>query len=302
MNRQPRRLLVTADDFGIGPETSRGILELGETGAITSTVLLVNSPYAEQAVQQWRQSHSTLEVGWHPCLTMDRPVLSAGQVPSLVNEEGKFYSLGKFLFRLLRGYIRKAELHSELAAQYRRYVDLMGKVPVNVNGHHHVHIFGPVRHVLMELMERQYPRPYLRRVQEPWRTLWTVPGIRLKRWLMSELGRRSAREQEAAGYSGADWLLGITDPPYVEANDFFTRWIDAAPGNVVELMCHPGHDDVTLLGRDATPTNGQRERRVHEWYRLHSPKFQETVHRNGFEMFRAGELVVEKVASHRQAA
>ena len=302
MNRQPRRLLVTADDFGIGPETTRGILELGAMGAITSTVMLVNSPYAEEAVAQWKRTHSTLEIGWHPCLTMDRPVLSAEQVPSLVDVQGKFYSLGKFLFRLMRGYVRDTELYAELSAQYRRYVDLMGTVPLNVNGHHHVHIFGPVRRALLELMQHQYPLPYLRRVQEPWRTLWSVPGIRLKRCLLSSMGSRSAFEQAKAEYPGAEWLLGITDPPYFEANDFFIRWLNKAPGAVVELMCHPVHDDVTLLGRDATPANGQRERRVHEWYRLLSPGFLEAVRANGFEMVRAGELVQVDHSREQRAA
>ncbi len=302
MNRQPRRLLVTADDFGIGPETTRGILELGAMGAITSTVMLVNSPYAEDAVAQWKRTHSTLEIGWHPCLTMDRPVLTAEQVPTLVNTEGKFYSLGKFLFRLMRGYVREAELYAELSAQYRRYVDLMGTVPLNVNGHHHVHIFGPVRRALLELMQHQYPRPYLRRVQEPWRTLWSVPGIRLKRWLLSSMGGRSALEQAEAGYPGSEWLLGITDPPYVESSNFFVRWLNRAPGDVVELMCHPGHDDVTLLGRDATPTNGQRERRVHEWYRMLSAGYLEAVKANGFEMVRARDLVLVDQSSGQRAA
>lgn len=302
MDRQPRRLLVTADDFGIGPETTRGILELGECGAITSTVLLVNSPYAGEAVEHWKKSHSPLEVGWHPCLTMDRPVLPAHKVPTLVNAVGKFYSLGKLLLRLMCGLIRQEELYSELAAQYRRYVDLLGTVPLNVNGHHHVHIFGPVRQVLMELMEHQYPKPFLRRVMEPWRTLFKVPGIRLKRLLMSMMGAQSAREQEAAGYPGAEWLLGITDPPFVESLDFFPRWLHASQGEVVELMCHPGHDDVTLLGRDATPTNGQRERRVHEWYRLWSHSFREAVEENGFVQTRAGELTAVNLQIARRAA
>lgn len=302
MNCQPRRLLVTADDFGIGPETTRGILELGAMGAISSTVMLVNSPYAEEAVVHWKRTNSTLEVGWHSCLTMDRPVLRAEQVPSLVNAEGKFYSLGKFLFRLLRGFVKEEELHAELSAQYRRYVDLMGTVPLNVNGHHHVHIFGPVRRILMELMQHQYPKPYLRRVQEPWRTLWSVPGIRFKRWLLSSIGHQSAIEQSNAGYPGAEWLLGITDPHFVEANNFFACWLDVTPGEVVELMCHPGHDDVTLLGRDATPTNGQRERRVHEWYRLVSEGYQQALHANGFEMVSAGELVQLEQPSVRCAA
>ena len=302
MNRQPRQLLVTADDFGIGPETTRGILELGAMGAITSTVMLVNSPFAEDAVAQWKRAHSTLEIGWHPCLTMDRPVLPAEQVPTLVNAEGKFYSLGKFLFRLMRGYVRYAELFAELSAQYRRYVDLLGMVPLNVNGHHHVHIFRPVRRALLELMQHQYPRPYLRRVQEPWQTLWSVPGIRLKRWLLSSMGSRSAFEQAEAEYPGAEWLLGITDPPHVESSDFFVRWLKKAPGDVVELMCHPGHDDVTLLGRDATPTNGQRERRVHEWYRMLNAGYLEMVQANGFEMVKAGEIVQVNQSLAQRAA
>lgn len=302
MERRPRRLLVTADDFGIGPETSRGILELGAMGAISSTVMLVNSPYAEQAVEQWKQSHSSLEIGWHPCLTMDRPVLPADQVPTLVDEHGKFYSLGKFLFRMLRGFIRETELVAELTAQYQRFVDLMGTMPLNVNGHHHVHIFGPVRRALMQLMRDQSPRPYWRRVQEPWRTLWSVPGIRIKRWLMSHIGIGATHEQAEAGYPGAEWLLGITDPPFVKASDFFIRWLAAAPGDVVELMCHPGHDDVTLLGRDATPTNGQRERRVHEWYRLQCPGFQQAVREFGFQLIRAGDMLQGHISRMQRAA
>lgn len=301
MKALPRRLLVTADDFGIGPETTRGILELGQLGVVTSTVLLVNSPYAESAVDQWKKTQSKLEIGWHPCLTMDRPVLRAEHVPSLVNQEGKFHSLGGFLFRLMQGKVNTVELHAELAAQYRRYVDLMGAVPVNVNGHHHVHIFRPIRKVLFELMQHQIPKPYIRCVREPWKTLWSISGIRLKRWLLSRWGAQAALEQQSLGYPGAEWLLGITDPPLVQAPDFFQQWLAATPGEFVELMCHPGHDDVTLLGRDATPTNGQRERRIHEWYRLQSPDFREAVNRHGFTLIKAGDLLTSH-SEYRAAA
>ena len=86
-----RFLLVTADDFGIGPETSRGILELAARVSVTSTVLLVNSPFAAEAVALWRKAGRALEVGWHPCLTIDRPLLPPEQVPSLVNPDGQVY-------------------------------------------------------------------------------------------------------------------------------------------------------------------------------------------------------------------
>ena len=94
----PRSLLVIADDFGIGPETSRGILDLAAMGRVTGTVLLVNSPYAEQAVQAWRAARCPLEIGWHPCLTLDRPLLPPEQVSSLVDANGNFQSLGQLFF------------------------------------------------------------------------------------------------------------------------------------------------------------------------------------------------------------
>src|SRR5262249_60479832 len=78
-----RYLIVAADDFGIGPATSQGILDLAVLGRVTATVLLVNSPYAEPAVRAWRQAGQPVELGWHPCLTLDRPVLPPEIVPSL---------------------------------------------------------------------------------------------------------------------------------------------------------------------------------------------------------------------------
>src|SRR3954447_24189934 len=101
-----RFLVVTADDFGIGPDTSEGILALAARGLVTATVLLVNSPYAGAAVQSWRRAGIPLEVGWHPCLTLDGPVSAAGDVRSLVDDDGRFWPLGRFVRRLASGRIR----------------------------------------------------------------------------------------------------------------------------------------------------------------------------------------------------
>src|SRR5262249_14499418 len=103
---EARHLIVTADDFGIGPATSRGILELAAEGLVTCTVLLVNSPHAENAVEAWRRAGRRPELGWHPCLTLDRPVLPAWEVPSLVRPDGTFWPLGRFVGRLLFGLIQ----------------------------------------------------------------------------------------------------------------------------------------------------------------------------------------------------
>src|SRR5262249_22575504 len=96
----PRTLVVVADDYGIGPETSRAILELAAEGIVTSTVLMVNSPYAPAAVRAWRAAGSALELGWHPVLTQDPPVAPPSRVPSLIGPDGCLWPLGQFLSRL----------------------------------------------------------------------------------------------------------------------------------------------------------------------------------------------------------
>ena len=57
-----RLLLVIADDIGIGPDTTAGILQLAAQGIVTGSVLLANSRYAVEAVRQWRQLGSPMEI------------------------------------------------------------------------------------------------------------------------------------------------------------------------------------------------------------------------------------------------
>lgn len=302
MRNVNRLLLVTADDYGIGPETSRAIRELGALGAVTSTVLLVNSPYAESDVDLWRRSGRPVEMGWHPCLTMDRPVLPVEQVPSLVNSEGHFRSLGGFLSRLFLGQIRYREVLAELNAQWRRFVDLVGRPPLNINGHKHIHIFPLVRTALQEVLARQGTISYVRCLREPVSTLWRIPGARFKRLCLSSLGRLTAWRMGRDGWPANDWLAGITDPPWVKNSAFFANWLSKIPGRVVELMVHPGYQDETLLGRDCSRTDGQVQRRVDELHLLQQPVFEDACRRAGFQRVTAGQVLRNQERDGSRAA
>ena len=285
-----RYLIVTADDFGIGPATSEGILELAGRGVITGTVLLVNSPYAESAVRAWRQTGAALELGWHPCLTLDRPILPAEKVPSLVDADGRFYRLGRLLRRLCLGQVRGEHIRAEFRAQYGRFHDLVGRPPSVVNSHHHIQVFAPIGRILCEVLSRQQPRPYLRHVREPLGVIARVPGARFKRLSLSLLGRGGARRQQRGGFAGNQWLAGITDPPFVADPAFLKRWLTHVPGRVVELTCHPGYLDAKLIGRDCTPGDGQLQRRVHEFHLLRHSSFQEACRRAGFTLIAPRQL------------
>jgi predicted glycoside hydrolase/deacetylase ChbG (UPF0249 family) len=285
-----RYLVVTADDYGIGPATSQGILDLADRGLVTSAVLLVNSPHAGQAVRAWRQAGMPMELGWHPCLTLDEPVAPATKVPTLLGADGRFHRLGTLIRKLLLNRLRPAEIELELQAQYHRFHDFLGHPPTVVNSHHHVQVFQPIGGILRGVLRRAGQAPYMRRIREPWRMLARVPGARRKRLVLNWFGRREARQQEQEGFSGNDWLAGITDPPWVRDVNFLKRWLTRIPGQVVELTCHPGHHDTTLLGRDCTPEDGQLQRRVNEFQLLMQANFKEAYQEAGFTLATPAEL------------
>jgi predicted glycoside hydrolase/deacetylase ChbG (UPF0249 family) len=287
-----RYLVVVADDYGIGPATSQGILDLAREGLVDAAVLLVNSPYAENAVRAWQRAGRPMELGWHPCLTLDAPLLPAVRVASLVSRAGHFHSLGRFLRRAYLGLIRAEEVAAELLAQHRRFVELVGHLPAVVNSHQHVQLFGSVGGVIRALLSRQRPLPYLRRVREPWGMLARIPGARWKRAFLSLMGRREGRHQDQLGFPGNDWLAGITDPPCVQDPAFLSRWLSRVPGKVVELACHPGYWDPTPIGRDCTATDGQVQRRVCEFNLLRESSFPQACQEAGFRRVAPSQLAV----------
>src|SRR5262245_58478839 len=203
-----RNLVVVADDFGIGPETSRGILELAAERRITGTVLLINSPYAAESVTAWNRAGRPIELGWHPNLTLDSPILAAADVPSLVDARGCFYPLSRFLARACTGRLRSDEIVAEFRAQCERFIDLVGRPPSLVNSHQHVALFGRVGGALLDVLRDQVPRPFVRRVREPASMVWHVPGAKVKRAVLSCRGGRLARRSERLGFPGCDALCG----------------------------------------------------------------------------------------------
>ena len=282
--RRIRRLVVTADDYGISPLTSRGILRLAKRGRVTCAVLLVNSPHAEEAVEAWRVADKPMELGWHPCLTLDRPISDSNAVRSLVNADGRFHPLGDFAKRLATGRIDRGEVFREFEAQYARYVELTNARPSLVNGHHHIHTFPVISRALMDVLTQTSARPYMRRVREPFATVAGIRGAEMKRLLLSTLGIVSARRLGRLGFPGNHWLAGSAENHSVDDPEFFTRWLARIPGRDVELMCHPGEYDITLDGRDGTVADGGLARRAKELRLLEDDSFPEACARAGFTL------------------
>jgi len=180
-------------------------------------------------------------------------------------------------------------MEAELRAQLQRFRALVGTTPTLVNGHHHIHGLPLVGAVLRKILGELRPLPYLRRMPEPWLSWFRISGGRIKRAWLNLTGRPSGRQQDALGFPGNDWLAGLGRPIRPDDPTFFTRWLPRWPGRVMELACHPGFRDETLLGRDAT-TGEELDRRERELHQLLEPTFREACRRFGRRLVAPGQL------------
>lgn len=138
MNRQ--RIIVNADDFGKSPEVNHGIAVCFERRLIDRTTLMVNMPYAAEAIELAVKQGFIDQVGLHLNLTEGKP-LTEDIMHLGCSENGDCMTKGLIPWLRhrvsLNGFERNA-LKKEIEAQIRLFRDY-GLRSVHIDSHHHVH-------------------------------------------------------------------------------------------------------------------------------------------------------------------
>jgi predicted glycoside hydrolase/deacetylase ChbG (UPF0249 family) len=210
-----RTLIVNADDFGLTPGVSRGILESRARGIVTSTTVLVNRPIDPPLLEA--VLGSGLGIGLHLNLTLGPPVVSPARVPSLVDGEGRFVRDA----REAAARARKDEARIELGHQIDAFRALFGRLPTHLDTHHHVGRHEPILELVLE---------FARAIEVPVRS-------------QDALVRAAARRMKL---QTPDHFMGESGPePYWSA-DRVLEHLRTLPPGVTEFMTHPGYFDEDL--------------------------------------------------------
>ncbi|MEO1288861.1 MAG: ChbG/HpnK family deacetylase [Chloroflexota bacterium] len=154
-------LIVNSDDYGISEGVSRGILEAHHNGIVTSTSVMVNMPYAAEAITTAQQIAPQLGLGLHFVLSFGEPISPPEKVPSLVTEAGTFVSTLDDL-REKSPSFTSDDLATELNAQFRRFVELAGTNPDHIDSHHAINYNHPVAYEIMLMIAQKHNLPYRR--------------------------------------------------------------------------------------------------------------------------------------------
>ena len=138
-----KKLIITADDYGMSRAVNDAINEGIDAGLITSTNVMTNMPLYKEAIRLKEKKNLSLGIHW--VLASGKSILPVHEIPTLVKENGDFYSYPEFRKRLRNKQISYTDIKKELIAQYNLYYDLLGQ-PDYWNTHQNTHVdFGVYR-------------------------------------------------------------------------------------------------------------------------------------------------------------
>ncbi|QSQ13055.1 carbohydrate deacetylase [Myxococcus landrumensis] len=205
-----RALIINADDLGIDPAVSRGVLQAMREGVVSSATLMVNMPHSEAAGRE----ASGLSLGLHLNLCRGAPVWSDFPKEHL-GADGNFTEP--------RAASLPADVvEAETRAQLARFKALTGQAATHVDVHRHLHLHAEVLEGLARVAAAE---------KLPVRSVDSIMRHTLKT-------RGVATNTHFLGDTGAE--------PYWTLDRLESELVTLPGEGIIELMCHPGHRPETL--------------------------------------------------------
>ena len=271
----PRRLIVTADDFGLSHSVNMAVIRAHREGILTTASLMVNESGFDEAAEL-AKANPRLGVGLHLTLLMGHSALPREEISGLVNPRGEFSDrpvltgLRYFFERGLRGPLR-----AEIRAQFAKF-HATGLLLDHVNGHLHLHLHPTVFRILMEdarslgIQGLRLTRDCFSRSRRMTRGHWCyrVSHAAIYEWL----SRRAREPLQRGGIRHAQTTFGLLQHAHVD-EEFILKLLPELPPGDSELYSHPSLDKFK-----------------HEFDALVSPRVKELVNKFGIELIRYRDL------------
>ncbi len=134
-----KKLIITADDYGMCEAVNKAIEECVKSGIVLSTNVMTNMSCCGDAAYL-KEKFPELSVGVHFNFTAGTPLSSADKVRSLIDSDGKFLSYNKIREACKNKAYNYEHIKTEMTAQYKRYLEICGE-PEYWNTHQNVHVY-----------------------------------------------------------------------------------------------------------------------------------------------------------------
>src|ERR1700712_2182338 len=233
-----KRLVVTADDFGLSPEVNEAVEQAHRDGILTAASLMVSAPAAADAVVRARRLPS-LRVGLHLVLVEAWPTLPPEQLPDLTDAQGLMRrDMGRLGLDLAVKAAARRQLAAEITAQFEAY-RATGLPLDHVNPHKPFHVHPLIAGAVLRI-GRRYGMRAIRVPREPREVLRRAePGARPRPALdIAPWAALLAVRARQAGVLIPDRTLGLAwSGAMIPAR--VAALLAELPNGLTELYTHP---------------------------------------------------------------
>jgi hopanoid biosynthesis associated protein HpnK len=248
-----KRLVVTADDFGLAVPVNEAVERAHREGIVAAASLMVGASAAADAIERARRLPG-LRVGLHLVLVEGRALLPPDAIPSLVDAGGELPT------RLVRAGLRfflhpraRRDLEAEIRAQFDAFA-ATGLALDHVNAHDHMHLHPTVLGICLRVGAAYG----MRAMRVPWEPARPRAGASPAAALGARLGDlalepwiRSLRARlSRAGIRTNDYVLGLRDSGALDEARVLAL-LASAPAGVGELYFHLATGPCAELARHA---------------------------------------------------
>ena len=242
-----KRLIVSADDFGLHPAVNAAVEAAHRHGILSSASLMVGAAATADAVARAKRLPG-LHVGLHLVLIDGRPVSPPPAVSGLVDRAGEFDR------NLARSGVRyfclppvRRQLATEIHAQFEAFA-ATGLALDHVNAHKHLHLHPTVAGLVFRI-GRQFGMTAMRVPAEPAAALRRAfPDERAAPPFYAPWVRHLRRRARRAGIIVNDHVFGLAWSGYM-VEERILRLLPHLPDVVSEIYFHPATDAAPALGK-----------------------------------------------------
>ncbi|MGB2706097.1 MAG: ChbG/HpnK family deacetylase [Candidatus Omnitrophota bacterium] len=213
----PKKLIITADDYGLSEDANKAIMECCLRGAVTDISLLAEGEAFEHAVRLAREN-GVAKIGVHLSVSEDYKA---------------------FFLKYFTGLLSVNELYREFKKQISRVKNAGFRV-TRLDSHQHIHMIPGIFRIVVKLIKEEgieYVRFPLEKLSLPAKL--SDPIGWLRNVLLSSACRMSQGILTASGVKCSDYFIGHARALRLKREDFFSAVSNLEDG-LTELGCHPG--------------------------------------------------------------
>tara|TARA_B100000315_G_scaffold173577_1_gene162007 strand:- start:674 stop:1555 length:882 start_codon:yes stop_codon:yes gene_type:complete len=256
MTQKPRaskKVILSADDFGISPGVSKGIIQLAQKQRISATSVMVVYDNWEKEAKALLNFKEQIDIGLHFVLTDAMPLSPPEKVRSLISPNNRFLKVKQLINHSYLGKVKSHDVMTEFNLQYQRFIDFFNFEPDFIDSHHNAHQYPLIRKTFIDFFfDKNFKKtPYVRNTAVSLKKLFSNKRDFLKSFFISLPGSSFKKLAIKHCLSTNKDFGGIYD---INHSKLFEEKMICFLINIERengiIMVHPGLPDDLLAERD----------------------------------------------------